>query len=321
MPIGDPADQKAAHEIESSLREAVARGDCPPVELDWFLGLPDRTRNSSKLFQVALKLTEPLLKHARTAWAKEKATEQARKERLAELRAKPRDLDCLRSPDGATWQGVGRRKRRCRKFNAIGQAFTARQGVAAAHPVPQPYEENIHDIHVAQACLPKRPGTPEGLREAAWSDPQLRKAASRLYRSGYTTPRRPPPAPAPPLAPAPPPPVVIRRPPSPTPPPVPPALTETQIQVEHRVMDTHLAYVMALGRWEYCNWSPAISLRQGATMVLETEENLPGVLEGLIDVLFPHGFDQFSLAQPKFSYVRDFVLGWYAVAPDHGLEV
>ncbi|CCO31181.1 hypothetical protein BN14_05216 [Rhizoctonia solani AG-1 IB] len=321
MPIGDPADQKAARKIESLLREAVARGDCPPVELDWFLGLPDRTRNSSKLLQAALKLTEPLLKHARTSWAKEKATERAREEHLAELRAKPRDLDCLRSPDGATWQGIGRRKRRCRKFNAIGQAFTARQGVAAAAPVPQPSKEYICDIHTAQACLPKRPGTPEGLREAAWSDPQLRKAASRLYRSGYTTPRRPPPAPAPPPAPVPPPPVIIRRPPSPTPPPVPPALTETQIQVEHRVMDTHLAYVMALGRWEYRNWSPAISLRQGAIMVLETEESLPGVLEGLIDVLFPHGFNQLSLAQPKFSYVRDFVLGWYAVAPDHGLEV
>ncbi|KAF8749383.1 hypothetical protein RHS01_10111 [Rhizoctonia solani] len=247
MPIGDPADQKAAHKIESLLQEAVARGDCPPVELDWFLGLPDRTCNSSKLFQVALKLTEPLLKHARTAWAKEKAT----------------------------------------------KVLVAANANAGTHPVPQPYKENIHNIHVAQACLPKRPGTPEGLQEAAWSDPQLWKAAT----------------PAPPLAPAPPPPVVIRRPPLPTPPPVPPALTETQIQVEHRVMDTHLAYVMALGRWEYCNWSPAISLCQGATMVLETEENLPGVLEGLINVLFPHGFDQFSLVQPKFSYVWDFVLG------------
>ncbi|CCO33215.1 hypothetical protein RSOLAG1IB_11014 [Rhizoctonia solani AG-1 IB] len=224
MPIGDPADQKAARE--------------------------NRTRKSGKLLKAALKLTEPLLKHASTAWAKEKATKQAREERLAELRAKPRDLDCLRSPDGVTWQGVGRRKRRCRKFNAFGRAFTARQGVAAAAPVPQPSEENIYVIHAAR--LPKWPGTSE---------------------------------------------------------------------VEHRVMDTQLAYVMALGRWEYRNWSPAISLRQGATMVLEAEESLPEVPEGLIDVLIPHGFDQFSLAQLKFSYFRDFVLGWYAVAPDHGLEV
>ncbi|KAF8687065.1 hypothetical protein RHS03_10016, partial [Rhizoctonia solani] len=321
MPIGDPADQKAARKIESLLQEAVIQGDCPPVELDWFLGLPDCTRNSGKLLQAALKLTEPLLKHARTAWAKEKATKQACKEHLAELWAKPCDLDCLRLPDGATWQGVGCRKRQCQKFNAIGQAFTACQGVAAAHPVPQPSKENIYNTYKAQACLPKQPGTPEGLQEAAWSNPQLWKAASGLYCSGYTTPHQPPPAPAPPLAPAPPPPVIIRCPPLPTPPPVPPALTETQIQVEHQVMDTHLAYVMALGRWKYCNWSPAISLRQGATMVLETEENLPGVLEDLINVLFPHGFDQFSLVQPKFSYIWDFVLGWYAVAPDHGLEV
>ncbi|KAF8691583.1 hypothetical protein RHS03_08762, partial [Rhizoctonia solani] len=313
MPIGDPTDQKAACKIESLLQEAVIQGDCPPVKLNWFLGLLDCTCNSGKLLQAALKLTEPLLKHTCTTWAKEKATKQACKEQLAELWAKLRDLDCLRLPDGATWQGVGCCKRQFQKFNAIGQAFTARQGVAAAHPMPQPSKENIYNTYKAQACLPKRPGTPEGLQEAAWSNPQLWKAASGLYCSSYTTPCQPPPAPAPPLAPAPPPPlcapVIIRCPPLPTPPPVPPALTETQIQVEHQVMDTHLAYVMALGRWEYCNWSPAISLHQGATMVLETEENLPGVLEGLINVLFPHGFDQFSLAQPKFSYVWDFVLG------------
>ncbi|KAF8747624.1 hypothetical protein RHS01_11317 [Rhizoctonia solani] len=229
MPIGDPANQKAAREIESSLREAVARGDCPPVELDWFLGLPDRTRNSSKLFQVALKLTEPLLKHARTAWAKEKATEQARKERLAELRAKPRDLDCLRSPDGATWQGVGRRKRRCRKFNAIGQAFTARQGVAAAHPCLS------HTKRTSTTSTWLRLASQSGRHPRG--TPRSSMERSPASESGH---------PAPPLAPAPPPPVIIRCPPLPTPPPVPPALTETQIQVEHRVMDTHLAYVMAL---------------------------------------------------------------------------
>ncbi|EUC54668.1 hypothetical protein RSOL_064780, partial [Rhizoctonia solani AG-3 Rhs1AP] len=202
MPAADPDDQQAARSIEQSLREAVERLERPLVELEWLIALPKRIRRSGRLLKTAQTEAQVLLDHVRDNWVKIRKAEAAREARLAELRAKPRDLECLRSPDGAAWQGVGRRKRRCRKFDAIGRAFTARQAVTATPSVPQPSPDKIYDVHAfkpTQPRLPKRPDTPEGLREAGWEDPQLRKAANRPIRAGFVSPPRTPPTPAPPV--------------------------------------------------------------------------------------------------------------------------
>jgi hypothetical protein len=129
MPAADPEDQQAARAIEASLREAVKQLERPPIELDWFMALPKRVRRSGKLLEAAQVEARVLLEHGRHTWAKERKAEVAREARLAELRAQPRDLGCLRSPGspGGAWQGIGRRKKRCRAFNAVGRAFNARK--------------------------------------------------------------------------------------------------------------------------------------------------------------------------------------------------
>ncbi|KAG8735856.1 hypothetical protein FRC11_002970, partial [Ceratobasidium sp. 423] len=315
MPATDLEDQQAARTIESALKGAVKRLERPPVELEWFMALPKRIRRSGRLLEAAQSEARVLLDHARETWTKDRQREAAREARLAELRSQPRNLDCLKSPDssGSAWQGVGRRKRRSRKFEAIGKAFTARQVTAPIPAAPQPLPGDVYDIHAlrsTQTRVPKRPDTPEGLREAVWSDPQLRKAASRLARGGYTTPHRAPPTPV--LAPIPTPapaPVIIRRPPSPGPPPKPPHLTKTEICVGDTGMDSHLAYVMAMGVWEGCKWDPPISLQRAAQRVVDMEAHQPGVLDRLAEIFFPEGWADLTQALPQDSYIKDFVLG------------
>ncbi|KAG8682111.1 hypothetical protein FRC11_000238, partial [Ceratobasidium sp. 423] len=317
MPAADSEDQQAARALELALKDAVKRLERPPVELEWFLALPKRIRRSGRLLEAAQSDARVLLDHARETWTKDRQREASREARLAELRSQPRNLDCLKAPDssGSTWQGIGRRKRRSRKFEAIGRAFTVRQAMAPTTSVSPPPPGDVYDIHAlkpTQAHLPKRLNTPDGLREAVWSDPQLRKAASRPTRAGYATPRRPPPALAPPPLPAPVPlpPVIIHRPPSPMPPPEPPLLTELEIHVGGQAMDSHLAYLMAMGAWESCKSAPPITLQQGGQRAVDMEYLQPGVLDCMVDLFYPEGLNNLSLARPKMSYIRDFVLGW-----------
>ncbi|QRV79278.1 hypothetical protein RhiJN_07293 [Ceratobasidium sp. AG-Ba] len=131
MPSADPADQQAARAFESSLRDAVNQLKRPPVELKWFAALPKRVRRSGQLIEAALVEAKVLLNHIRADWTRARRTEQEPEERLVKARAQPRDLECLRAPDPAAWNGLGRRKKRCRVFEGVGRAYNTRQRIAA----------------------------------------------------------------------------------------------------------------------------------------------------------------------------------------------
>ncbi|KAG8680897.1 hypothetical protein FRC08_015974, partial [Ceratobasidium sp. 394] len=306
MPAIDPVDQQAARVIESSLREAVARRERPQVELDWFLALPKRVRRSGKLVEAALADAQILLEHVRAAWIKATSDEREREERLARAKTQPRDLECLRAPDPAAWNGLGRRKKRCRAFEAVGRAFTTRQRVSTAVPEPQSAPVDLHLLHPASCYLPKRPSTPPGLREAVQNIPGLVEVArgpADATQYGFPTPCSPSPVPSP-L-----PPRVIRRPPSPVPPPKPYLAYEGETVIGEQTVDCRVAYLIALGRWEGCRSVTPPTLRQAAEQVLDTEEMQPGMLSALLELFFPHGLDDWSLTRPKLIYLRDFVLG------------
>ncbi|KAG9076757.1 hypothetical protein FS749_011417 [Ceratobasidium sp. UAMH 11750] len=312
MPAADPADQQAARAFESTLREAVARRERPPVELEWFMALPKRTRRSARLLEAAQAEARTLIKFARTTWAAAQRADLEREERLARAKALPRDLECLRAPDPAAWNGLGRRKKRCRTFEAIGRAYNSRQQAPATVPQPQNPPVDLHLLHPASCHIPKRPPTPPGLRDVIRNIPGLVDTArgpADATQYGFPTPCSPSPAPSPP------PPRVIRRAPSPRPPPEPVLAYEGETVLDDQAVDCRLAYLIALGRWEVCRWAKPPTLREASEQILDTEEMQPGVLSFLLDLFFPHGLDDWSLARPKLLYLRDFVMGWYAVAP------
>ncbi|QRV96461.1 hypothetical protein RhiJN_24479 [Ceratobasidium sp. AG-Ba] len=158
MPASDPADQQAARAFESSLRQAVDRFERPPIELEWFLALPKRIRRSAQLIEVAQGESRVLLEHIRSDWTRARQTEKEGQERLERARAQPRDLSCLRAPDPTAWHGLGRRKKRCRTFDAIGRAYTNRQqrpDAAPTIPHQQTQPPAYHDLKCFKA--PKAP--------------------------------------------------------------------------------------------------------------------------------------------------------------------
>ncbi|KAG9120236.1 hypothetical protein FRC07_004354 [Ceratobasidium sp. 392] len=155
MLADDPTDQAAARTLEASLRAAVARRERPPVELQWFLALPERTRRSGRLLEVAIAESLVLLERLREDWDRAREVEREREERLARAKAAPRDLECLHTPDGHPWHGVGRRKQRVRRFDSIGRTYTLRH--ARAHPTstPQaPVEAPLLSVDVALSPSP-----------------------------------------------------------------------------------------------------------------------------------------------------------------------
>ncbi|QRW07927.1 hypothetical protein RhiLY_06926 [Ceratobasidium sp. AG-Ba] len=316
MPAADPADQEAARTLESALRAAVQRREWSPVELRWFMALPKRIRRSRRLLDAAVAESLVLLEYVRADWDRAELAEQERQQRLTRAKAMPRDIECLRAPDPKAWNGLRRRKNRCRTFDAIGRAYTARQRTSPTLPsLPsseQPPVVACLSVDASSPSLPllapdapTRPPTPEGLREAAFSCVGLLASASGVNVYGQNTPR---PMPAPP-------PQVIRRPPSPTAPPQPQLAYEGETVINGQAVDCRLAYLIALGRWESCKWARTPSLREAAEDVLNAETLQPGALSYLINLFFPHGLDDWSLARPQLLYLRDLVAGWYAVAP------
>ncbi|QRV80836.1 hypothetical protein RhiJN_08851 [Ceratobasidium sp. AG-Ba] len=305
MPAADPVDQEAARTLESALRAAVHRREQPPVELRWFLALPKRIRRSGRLLDAAVAESLVLLQYIRADWDQAQLAEQERKQRLARAKALLRDLECLRAPDPKAWNGLGRRKNRCRTFKAIGRAYTARQRTSP----PLPSSPTSKQPPVV-ACLsvdvespsspllgmpdaPTRPPTPEGLREAAFSCVGLLASASGVNAYGQNTPRPMPAAP----------PQVIRRPPSPTAAPQPQLAYEGKTVINGQEVDCRLAYLIALGRWESCKWARAPSLWEAAESVLNAEVLQPGALSYLMALFFPEGLDDWSLARPQLLYL------------------
>ncbi|KAG8700102.1 hypothetical protein FRC09_006174 [Ceratobasidium sp. 395] len=213
MPADDPADQNAARVSESSLRDTVNRLERPPIELEWFLALPKRVRRSAQLIRAAQTECQVLLEHVRSEWTRARNIERQREERLARTKCQPRDLECLRAPNPAAWNGLGRKKTRGRAFEAIGRAYTTRQQLAqptaandtapAARFASSDNPADAFLLHPSSCHVPKRPPTPPGLREAMYNVPRLLGQANGTDGCDYgcTTPREltPPPSPPPPV--------------------------------------------------------------------------------------------------------------------------
>ncbi|QRV88124.1 hypothetical protein RhiJN_16142 [Ceratobasidium sp. AG-Ba] len=316
MPAADPADQEAARTIESALRAAVQAQERSPVELRWFMALPKRIRRSGRLLNAAMAESLVLLEYVRANWDRARVAEQEREQRLARAKALPRDIECLRAPDPKAWNGLGRRKNRCRTFETIGRAYTTRQRTSPTLPSPpsskQPPIVACLSVDVDSPSspllapdVPTRPPTPDGLRAAAFSCVGLLASASGVNAYGHNTPC---PMPTPPAR-------IIRRPPSFVSPPQPQPEYEGETVVNGQEVDCRLAYLVALGRWESCKWGRVPSLREAAENIIDAETLQPGALSYLMDLFFPQGLDDWSLARPKLLYLRDLVLGWYAVAP------
>ncbi|QRV96458.1 hypothetical protein RhiJN_24476 [Ceratobasidium sp. AG-Ba] len=304
MPAADPADQSAAREYEQMLRYYVYSGRAPQSKLDWFQALPKRIRRSRRLIDEALGPIEAEETRAREALAERQARELELSLRLAAARTQPRNLSCLKGP-GNAWHGIGRRKKRCRVFYTIGRAYV-RQTLSvhdapiltietAAPPSPPPTPD-----------APTRPMTPEGLREAAFSCVGLLATASGVNAYGTNTP-----CPMPPV-----PPRIIQRPLSPMPPPEPQPAYDGETVVDGVDVDWRLAYVIARGRHERFPHRPTVSLHEAAKNVLDTDLLYPGALDYLSALFFRYGFDDWTLARPRFMYLADFCAGWYALAPD-----
>ncbi|KAG8792734.1 hypothetical protein FRC12_005027 [Ceratobasidium sp. 428] len=313
MPATDPADQSAARELESALRATINRRERPPVELAWFLALPKRIRRSGQLLETAQAESRVLLEYVRADWVRTQQAERDREERLERAKALPRDLECLRAPEQPAWQGVGRRKQRCRRFNSIGRAFSLRSRLAPSAPAASPSNPvSLLSVDVEHSPsppstpgMPTRPPTPEGLRDAAFSCVGLLASASGVNAYGSNTPCPMPPVPA----------RIIRCAPSPVPPPHPGPAYPGETVVNGVEVDWRVAYVIALGRHARYPHRPPTSLRAAAENVLDVELLHPGVLDCLSQVFFPHGFDDWSTARPGSMYLLDFCAGWYELAP------
>ncbi|KAG8732878.1 hypothetical protein FRC12_019050 [Ceratobasidium sp. 428] len=320
MPANDPADQQAARALESSLREAVNRLEQPPVELEWLMALPKRIRRSAQLIEAAQTESRVLLEHVRTEWTRARRIEQEREERLARARAQPRNLECLQPPEAQkAWHGVGRRKERCCRFDAIGRTYSLRNqltqsqttgattnqaskatvlSVEADSPPSTPSVPSTPDV-------PTRPPTPEGLREAAFDCVGLLALASGINPYGRNSPYPMPPVPT----------CVIRRAPSPVPPPEPFPAYHGETTIGNAHVDWRMAYIIAIGRHSWYPHMAAPTLRAAAKNILDTELLHPGLLTHLSELFFPRGFGDWSLARPRLLYILDFCAGWFALAP------
>ncbi|KAG8704500.1 hypothetical protein FRC11_009827 [Ceratobasidium sp. 423] len=291
MPAADPADQQAARAFEAELRAAVQRWERSPAELAWFSALPKRIRRSGRLLEAAQLEAQVLLDHARDSWAKERKREATREARLTELRTQPRDLDCLRLPDssGGAWQGIGRRKKRCRAFNAVGRAFNARKQVQSFQPkgaFTSPAGAPI-DIMMADAYLTTPPGLREAVEQLVVS---VRKVPpySRWRHWEIFSPNpdyRATPRPATPL-----------------PVPTPKYPHSPEPGVFHCLgldVNPQVAWLVARGRHQ---WSPthAYTMRDAVFEVADAEINFPGVL----DTLRFSGYDHLVALILGYSYSR-----------------
>ncbi|KAG8699934.1 hypothetical protein FRC09_006278 [Ceratobasidium sp. 395] len=321
MPATDPADQSAAREIESSLRAAIESRERPPIELTWFLALPKRVRRSGKLLETAQAESRVLLEHIQVDWARTRQADREREEQLARAKTLPRNLDCLRAPDPKAWNGLGRRKKRCRTFKAVGRAFVSRQRVPEPVQLPRP-NQSLDPVHSAPttrhrtSCavqtdanpVPTRPPTPDGLRDAVQKSSLLVATASGPATYGLTTPEDCTPSPAP----------------TPSTPPMqisvpayPHNLRPGELTVFGKEVDRDVAYIAARGRHA---WAPLLDrpLRDLAVDIVCAEQLAPGALGYLVNLLFPAGASQYdqALDGSGMEILVDFIRGWYEIVTE-----
>ncbi|KAG8697757.1 hypothetical protein FRC09_007655 [Ceratobasidium sp. 395] len=323
MPANDPADQQAARSLELTLREAVTRLDRPAIELEWFMALPKRVRRSAQLIEAAQTESRVLLEYIRSEWTRTRRIEQEREERLEQARAQPRDLSCLRAPDPAAWNGLGRRKKRCRAFEAIGRAYQTRQHPhKPVHIIPAP----VSDLATPDMARPT-PSAPDSV-DIQYLDPyvhtprSLRDAVAELVyqvrgRDPYSSPTLSE--------------LHSLNPDYVSPPATPPECAiETYIPqnpfFESRprwfaalgcAINGPLLTALSYGRVSSRPWAPVHTLNDLALSVAKAEQQDPGGLDQLCGVLFPDGVFEFASARVPTRAALDLVEGWLWMMEEH----
>ncbi|KAG9121952.1 hypothetical protein FRC07_001863 [Ceratobasidium sp. 392] len=291
MPATDPHDQLAARTLETELCEAVARRERPQVKLNWFSVLPKRIQRSARLIEAAQAEAKVLLNHV--------------------------------SPDAATWNGLGRRKRRCRAFDAIGHAFATRRHVSDAVPAPPiPFSTRPTSTSTALDPLLLGAAFPVDLFTAntyVYTPAPLWQAAADLVRKvrgkepfalpSLSETRSPNPSYIPP--PVTPHPLLPQPPPRLLPTPLPPHPT---IPAYDRNINSHLAWIIARGQRRWCLGS-TLSLQEAANSVVVADAYAPSLLGGVCKLLFPGGVRSSDQAVDSFGLevVLDLCAGWYEV--------
>ncbi|QRV74479.1 hypothetical protein RhiJN_02493 [Ceratobasidium sp. AG-Ba] len=303
MPTTDVEDQHAARGIEKSLRDAVNRQERPPIELQLFETLPKRVRQSAELIKAAQVDSRVLLEHVRSKWSKTRRSELEREERLNKARSQPRNLEVLRAPEPTAWQGLGRRKKRCRAFESIGRVYTARQQLSGSDSLAS----DTLLLHPSSCNVPKRSPTPPGLRDAIRNVPGLiHTAIGPANPADYGLPT--------PLTPESP---VTK---SLAPPVIPPPEFPHDPQPEDFVVDGHdvcpdFSYVVAYGRHSRAP-EMGYSTQRAALDVHAIEGRFPGALDYLAKLFFPAGVHKYGqmVNADGMESLLDFVFGWYRMS-------
>ncbi|KAG8724584.1 hypothetical protein FRC09_016913 [Ceratobasidium sp. 395] len=162
----DPENQRDAREFEHSLHEDVLAGRTDPAHLR--LIVETAKHDKAPRVQDTRHLEPPtgpsLLDIEQNPWAKPcrpARRDDAAVTRLDWRKVEPRDLSCLRG-DARPCMGIGRRKKRCRAFHAIGPAYVLHRSLALPAATASVFTVE------SELEAPTPPDTPPDLREASW---------------------------------------------------------------------------------------------------------------------------------------------------------
>ncbi|QRV88276.1 hypothetical protein RhiJN_16294 [Ceratobasidium sp. AG-Ba] len=227
-----------------------------------------------------------------------------------------RDLSCLHAPDPTAWHGLGRRKKRCRTFDAIGRAYTNRQQRPEAAPtipapvatLSSPSDATPVDINSLDPYI----HTPRSLREAVMDlvaqvrgkDPHSFPTFSELHSPDpdYVSPSRTAPAWH----------IETYAPQNP--------FFERHSRWFNDLgctIDGPLLTALSYGRVSSRPWEPYHTLDDIAVSVAHAEQQDPGALDPLCDVLFPEGVFNLAAARVPTRAAVDLIEGWLWLMEEH----
>ncbi|KAG8726312.1 hypothetical protein FRC10_007249, partial [Ceratobasidium sp. 414] len=255
----------------------------------------------------------PVLQRVKRAWTVTKtAAEATNAAQLTVPRSMPRDLACLHVEGTGAWNSLGRRKRRCRAFHAIGHTFAAQR-----HLVPATTSSLMS---LDTELVPTRPSTPEGLRMSILNNFLLLSGAARHgAQAAYGCPTQA--LPTPPVPALPPPPTL----------PVcafqtfprtqslsltGPYEVVNSVGVVDMVVDGDVMTAVSMGRHSAAPWLPN-DFPAVVQSIRESELEVPGGLAYLYQVLFPGGVRDPATALTPTVAMMQLVHGWWYAMDEH----
>ncbi|QRW15458.1 hypothetical protein RhiLY_14457 [Ceratobasidium sp. AG-Ba] len=205
------------------------------------------------------------------------------------------------------WQGLGRRKKRSRAFESIGQAYNTRQRLPGGSSTMNTDTNDVFLLHPSSCHVPKRSPTPPGLRDAIRNVPGLiHTAIGPANPSDYGLPT--PSTPEVPTA------------ESPAPLVIPPPEFPHDPRPEDFIVDGHdispdFSYVVAYGRHSRAP-EMGYSTERAALDVHAMEGRFPGALDYLAKLFFPAGVHKYGqmVDAHGMELLLDFVSGWYKMS-------